>query len=251
MSIFSKIRGKGRPLIFLHGFPMHQGIWDAFSDHFISHNTVVTLDLPGFGKSEILPGAFTLDDVATEVLSFIETHKIHHPVIVGHSLGGYIALAMVAKRPDLIAGLVLFHSTALPDSTERKESRNKVIEFVNKNGAKEFTTNFISPLFVDPQHAGIERVKQIAATTLKDTVVGYAKAMRDRQDHTKTLETYEKPTLLLVGSKDQGIPVQSVYHQAEGCKSCEIYVMDNVAHMGMIENPVLAAGRIKDFLNKI
>ncbi|MGC3945869.1 MAG: alpha/beta fold hydrolase [Chryseolinea sp.] len=63
MSIFSKIRGQGRPLIFLHGFPMHQGIWDTFSDHFISSYTAVTLDLPGFGKSELLPDEFTLDDV--------------------------------------------------------------------------------------------------------------------------------------------------------------------------------------------
>lgn len=251
MSLFSKIRGKGRPLVFLHGFPMHQGIWDSFSDHFVAAYSVVTVDLPGFGKSEPLAGNFSLEDVAREVLSFIETHKLHQPVVIGHSLGGYVALSMVAQRPDLVAGLVLFHSTALADSAERKESRNKVLDFVEKNGAKEFTTNFIAPLFADPQHEGVEFAKQIAATTVKDTVVGYTKAMRDRKDHTKTLRTYEKPTLFLAGAKDQGIPVQSVYQQAEGCKSCEIYVMDNVAHMGMIENPMLAAGRIQDFLNKI
>ena len=251
MKIFSKVRGKGRPLIFLHGFPMHQGIWDTFSDHFISSYTAVTIDLPGFGKSDPLTGAFTLDDVAAEVLSFIEIHKFHNPVVIGHSLGGYVALAMVAKRPDLIAGIVLFHSTALADSAERKESRNKVIDFVNKNGAKEFTTNFIAPLFADQQHAEIERVRQIAATTVKGTVVGYTQAMRDRPERIKTIRTYEKPTLYLVGAKDPGIPLTSIYQQAEDCKKCEIYVMDNVAHMGMVESPALAAGRIKDFLNKI
>ncbi|HTF18766.1 MAG TPA: alpha/beta hydrolase [Chryseolinea sp.] len=251
MKIFSKIRGKGRPLIFLHGFPMHQGIWDAFSDHFIASHTTVTLDLPGFGKSDPLPGTFTLDDVASEVLSFIEIHKLHNPVVIGHSLGGYVALSMIAMRPDLIGGLVLFHSTALADSAERKESRNKVIDFVNKNGAKEFTTNFIAPLFANPQHADIERIKQIAATTVKGTVVAYTQAMRERPDRVKTIRTYEKPTLFLAGAKDPGIPLASIYQQAEDCKTCEIYVMDNVAHMGMVESPASAAGRIKDFLNKI
>jgi pimeloyl-ACP methyl ester carboxylesterase len=251
MKLFSKIRGKGRPLIFLHGFPMHQGIWDSFSDHFISSYATVTLDLPGFGKSDPLPDSFTLEDVAAEVISFIEIHKLHNPVVIGHSMGGYVALAMIAKRTDLMGGVILFHSTALADSAERKESRNKVIEFVNKNGAKEFTTNFIAPLFADPQHAEIERIRQIAATTVKGTVVGYTKAMRDRPDRVKTIRTYEKPTLYLVGSKDAGIPVTSIYQQAEDCKKCEIYVMDNVAHMGMIESPALAAARIKDFLNKI
>ncbi len=251
MTIFSKIRGKGRPLIFIHGFPMHQGIWDSFSDHFISSYTTVTIDLPGFGKSELLPGDFTLDDVAAGVLSFIETHHLHNAVVIGHSLGGYVALAMIEQRPDLIDGLILFHSTALPDSAERKESRNKVIDFVNRNGAKEFTTNFIAPLFADPQHEDIERIKQIAATTDKATVVGYAKAMRDRPDRTKTIRRYEKPTLYMAGAKDQGIPLASVEHQTEGCETCEIYVMDNVAHMGMIESPAAAAARIKEFLNKI
>lgn len=251
MKIYSRARGKGRPLIFLHGFPMHQGIWDTFSDHFISSYTTVTLDLPGFGNSELLPEGFTLEDVAAEVISFIETHNLKNPVIVGHSLGGYVALAMAAGRPDLIDGIVLFHSTALADSDERRESRNKVIDFVNRNGAREFTTNFIAPLFADPQHADIERIRQIAATTDKATVVGYTKAMRDRPDRTKTIRTYEKPTLFIAGAKDPGIPVSSIQEQANDCKKCEIYVMDGVAHMGMVENPTAAAGRIKDFLKKI
>lgn len=251
MKIFSRMRGKGRPLLFLHGFPMHQGIWDPFTDAFITDHTVVTIDLPGFGKSEIIPGPFTLDNVAAEINSFIDTHKLHQPVLVGHSLGGYVVLAMIARRPELAAGVVLFHSTASADSAERKESRNKVIEFVNAKGAKEFTTNFIAPLFADQQHPAIERVKQIAATTAKDTVLHYTRAMRDRQDHVKTIKGHEKPTLFLMGAKDQAIPLASVQQQVGDCKTCEISVMDNVAHMGMLEDPTHAAGKIRDFLSKI
>lgn len=251
MKLFSRIRGAGRPLLFIHGFPMHQGIWDTFSDHFIADHTVITIDLPGFGKSEPLAGDFSLDDVAREIISFLETHRSEPPVLIGHSLGGYVALAMIARRPTLFPGLVLFHSTALADSPERKESRNKVIEFVGRNDVREFTTNFITPLFADAQHEGIERVKQIAATSTKDTVLGYTSAMRDRDDHSKTLRSYEKPTLLLAGARDQAIPVASLQALAEGCKYCEIQVMDNVAHMGMIENPSAAAARIRDFLKKI
>ncbi|MGC3945870.1 MAG: alpha/beta hydrolase [Chryseolinea sp.] len=202
-------------------------------------------------KANCCPTNLRSTTCAGEVLSFMDNHKLRNAVVVGHSLGGYVALAMIAQRPDMIDGMVLFHSTALPDSAERRESRNKVIEFVNKNGAKEFTTNFIAPLFADPQHADIERIKQIAATTGKGTVVGYTKAMRDRPDRTKTIRTYEKPTLFLAGAKDAGIPVASIYDQADSCKTCEIYVMDGVAHMGMVENPMAAAERIKDFLKKI
>lgn len=251
MKVFSRIRGNGRPLIFLHGFPMHQGIWDNFAEYFIDTHTVVTLDLPGFGKSELLPGVFSLDDVADEVLSFLEMHKLHNPVVIGHSLGGYVALAMIAKRPDLIDGIVLFHSTALADNAERKESRDKVIDFVNRKGAKEFTTNFIAPLFADPQHADIERIRQIAATTVEETVIGYTRAMKERPDRTKTISSYEKPTLFLAGARDQSIPPASLDSQAKDCKKCEIHIMENVAHMGMVENPAAAAAEIKAFLKKI
>src|SRR5690349_7306035 len=120
MKIFSRIRGKGRPIIFLNGFPMHQGMRDMFCDHFIASYTTVTIYLPGFGKSDPLPNGFTLDDVASEVLSFIELHKLQQAVIIGHSLGGYVALAMVERRPDIIDGMVLFHSTAFADSEDRK-----------------------------------------------------------------------------------------------------------------------------------
>jgi pimeloyl-ACP methyl ester carboxylesterase len=249
--LFSRQRGTGKPIIFLHGFPMHQGIWDEFGDKFIAHNTVVSVDLPGFGKSPSLSPGFTLEHVADAVIAFVEDHKFSGAVLVGHSLGGYVSLAMIENRPDLFDALILFHSTALPDTAERKASRNKVIESVERNGALPFTSGFIAPLFVDQQHEGIERMKEIAATTPADTVIGYTKAMRDRKDYVKTLRSFEKPTLLIAGEKDQGISVSSVYDQAKGCKNAEIEVIENVAHMGMVEKSIEAESRIKDFLKKI
>jgi pimeloyl-ACP methyl ester carboxylesterase len=231
---------------------MHQAIWDHFGELFTAEYSVISVDLPGFGKSP-LPDSddLTLPEVADSVIHFVEDHKLSGAVLIGHSLGGYVALAMVKKRPDLFSALILFHSTAYPDTSERKESRNKVIEFVQRNGALAFTTSFIAPLFADPQHGDMERVKQIAATTTAETVIAYTKAMRDRQDQVKTLISFEKPTLLLAGAKDGGIPLNSIYEQAKGCKNAVIHVLASGAHMGMIENSVEAASAIKDFLKKI
>lgn len=250
-SLFSRQRGRGRHLVFLHGFPMHQGIWDNFGERFIDEHTVITVDLPGFGKSPLPAGEFSLADVADQVIDFLVTHQITDSVLIGHSLGGYVALAMAEKRPDLFAGMILFHSTALADTPERKESRNKVIEFVHKNGAEPFTTNFIGPLFADPEHADIDRVRRIAGTTGAATVVAYAKAMRDRPERIKTLRSYKKPTLFLAGDKDPGISTESLFEQAKGCKNVEIHILQGVAHMGMFEKPGPAATEIKDFLRKI
>jgi pimeloyl-ACP methyl ester carboxylesterase len=250
-NLFFEQYGKGRPLIFIHGFPMHHGIWKKFGEGFKDSNTVITPDLPGFGKSPTLPPGFSLAMVADQLIELIEEKGFSNSVIIGHSLGGYVALAMVEKRKDLFAGLGLFHSTAYADSEEKKQSRNKALEFINNNGAKAFATNFITPLFSDPNHEAIEMVKRIAAESSEAAVIGYTLAMRDRSDQTKTLKSFKKPTLFLAGEKDQAIPAESIHRQAAECQSPQIHVLSNVAHMAMFEQPEEAAAKISGFLSKI
>jgi pimeloyl-ACP methyl ester carboxylesterase len=250
-NLFFEKRGSGRPLIIIHGFPMHHRVWDGFAERFTGLNTVITPDLPGFGKSPILPPGFSLSQIAEQLIQFVEENTFGGGVLIGHSLGGYVALAMVEKRPDLFAGLGLFHSTAYPDSEEKKQSRDKAIEFVNKNGAKAFATNFIAPLFSNPNHEAIEKVKLIAGESNEAAVIGYTLAMRDRPDQIKTLKSFKKPTLFLAGDKDQGIPAESIRKQAKECQNPEIHVLSNVAHMAMFEQPEEASAKINDFLSKI
>lgn len=249
-TLFSQEQGNGEPILFIHGFPFHQEIWDDYTEKFSDEFRVIRVDLPGFGKSTALNSPFTLEHVADTLLDFIVRKKLHAVNIVGHSLGGYVALAMVKKSPNLFTSLVLFHSTAYADSVEKRESRSKVVEFVKKNGALPFSSGFIPPLFANPTHSAIEKVKQIASQATAEAVIGYTLAMRDRPDQIKTLESFENPTLFLAGEKDPGIPVESVYKQAAHCQKPEIHIFDKVAHMGMFERPDETAAKIKGFLRK-
>jgi pimeloyl-ACP methyl ester carboxylesterase len=251
MDLFSRQRGHGSPLIFIHGFPMHQGVWDDFADRFSNRFKVLTLDLPGFGKSPLLPAPFSIAQVADQVLQLIVQENLEQSALIGHSLGGYVALAMIEKRPDLFSSLALFHSTALADTPEKKESRNKVVDFVSKNGALAFTTSFIAPLFANPGHPAIDRVRTIAGHSSAEAVIGYTKAMRDRPDQTKTLKSFKKPTLFLMGNKDPGIPIASVTAQAALCQYPETHILQDVGHMGMFEKAAEAASKIEGFLGKI
>lgn len=251
VDLFTTQHGKGRPLIFIHGFPMHHGIWDDFGKRFVSTHQVITLDLPGFGKSSILQFPFSLHEVAAKLLQFVLHQDLSEVAVIGHSLGGYIALEMVSQRPDLFSSIGLFHSTALADSAEKKESRTKVIAFVEQHGAAAFTTNFITPLFADPRTPGIDTVKDIARQSSAMAVIGYTNAMREREDHTKTLKNFKKPTLFLMGDQDPGIPLKSIRDQASLCQYPEIHALHRVGHMGMFEKPDEAADRIQRFLQKI
>jgi pimeloyl-ACP methyl ester carboxylesterase len=249
-TLFSQTRGKGKPILLLHGFPFHQAIWDDFASRLSHDFQVITVDLPGFGKSPGLTAPFSLAQVGDTLLDFLEQKHLKNVNLVGHSLGGYVALAMVKSNPEFFASLIMFHSTAYADTAEKKESRSKAVEFVQKNGALPFTSGFIPPLFFNPTHPGVEKVKNIASEASSDAVIGYTVAMRDRPEQIKTLEIFENPTLFLAGKNDPGIPVDSILKQAAHCQKGEIHLFENVSHMAMFEKPEEAISQIKGFLSK-
>jgi pimeloyl-ACP methyl ester carboxylesterase len=242
--------GNGPAVVLIHGFPMNQQVWNDLAEKLSEAHHVITLDLPGFGKSPALKPGFTLENVAHEVAEWVRERKYEQPVIVGHSLGGYVSLAMIEEDPAMAGGVCLFHSTALADSEEKKHSRNKVMDFIRKQGAHAFTSNFIGQLYADPQHSSITRVKNIAVQSSREAVEGYTLAMRDRKDRTHVVRSFHRPMLFLAGEKDQGIPPQTIQQQAASAPNAEVVILPDVAHMGMFESEATCVKKIKSFVAK-
>jgi len=224
-----------RPIVLLHGFPMNKKVWSSFAQKLSANFKVYTPDLPGFGDSPLPKNTFSIQDVGGEVLNWLAAKNIGACVLVGQSLGGYVALATVGQAPERFAGLGLFHSTAMADSEEKKQSRTKVVEFVEKNGAPAFTANFIPPLFADKDDTRVNQIRSISVESSAAAVTGYTLAMRDRPETTGILRQFKKPVLFIAGEKDPGIPVDSIRQQAAVCANPEVHALAGVAHMGMIE----------------
>jgi pimeloyl-ACP methyl ester carboxylesterase len=123
-------QGSGEAIVFLHGYPMNKSIWQHFANELQGHYRVVCLDLPGFGDNPPIDFPLTVGDMAEAVSKTLESLGIEKCVMVGHSLGGYVALGFGEKYPNKLNGLVMFHSTAFADSQEKKQGRNKSIDFV-------------------------------------------------------------------------------------------------------------------------
>jgi pimeloyl-ACP methyl ester carboxylesterase len=245
-------KGAGPAVILLHGFPMNSLVWEDFVDGLSESYTVYTPDLPGLGKSPVLPEGFTLQDVAVVLNEWVATHNLQEATLIGHSLGGYVALAMVAAtlKEGWFSGLGLFHSTAYADSEEKKQSRTKVLTFIDDNGVDAFTSNFIQPLFVDPVHPAIPRVRQISMQAGAEGVKGYTVAMRDRSDMSWVLKEFKHKVLLIAGEHDKAIPVASLHEQAKFNPGSTLCVLQKAAHMGMFEEREKALEAIKTFLVK-
>ncbi len=247
---FDKL-GAGSPVILLHGFPMNRQVWDDFAPKLAQNFTVFMPDLPGFGDSPLMEGSFSLTTIATRILAWMKAVGISSPAaIVGHSMGGYVALEMARQSPSSFHSLVLFHSTALADSSEKKESRTKVVDFVKTNGVLAFTSNFIQPLFADQDHPAIQTIRNITVQATAESVTGYTTAMRDRRDNQKVLEAFTGNVLLIGGDSDKGIPEDSLVKQGDLGSHIEVEILVDTGHMGMVEKPDETLALIRKFLRK-
>jgi pimeloyl-ACP methyl ester carboxylesterase len=235
LPLYYKDVGKGQTIVLLHGFLETHQIWNEFAAALSSRFRVIAFDLPGFGQSPLLPDNFSISDVASSVLATLDIVTQEPVCLIGHSLGGYVSLAMVQQKPERFNSFGLFHSTAYADAPEKKEARTKTIEFVERNGAKAFTSNFVPPLFANQQHPAIPMVTTIANQTSQQTVVSYLAAMRDRPDRTAVVQQFNGTILFLAGQADTVIPIENVKKQSEMSKNALFKSYNGVGHMGMFE----------------
>ena len=240
-------QGKGDTIILIHGFPMSAAVWEKFSSRLVSTFRVVTLDLPGFGNSPMLPTPFTVDDVADAVLEKIRSMGIGKMVVMGHSMGGYVTLAMVDRDPERFAGFGLIHSTAKADSAEKNQARDKALEFIKKNGARAYTTNYALSVFADSSHPDVPFVRELNIRAGEPALIAYTQAMRDRPDRTSLLANFSRPVLFIGGAKDSVIPSEDVREQAALTPNGSLHILENQAHMSLIEDVPTTSSLVYDF----
>lgn len=249
--VFFREEGSGPPLVFLHGFCDSNELWSDFIRPFISKYRVLTPDLPGFGKSDSIQAPFTLDQVADSMAEWMEEKILNESIVIGHSLGGYIALAVLAKYPELVSGLCLFHSTPYADSEERKKVRKKVVEFVHKNGVKPFLENFIPGLFLDKADPHISEALFRSSATTPGALIGYSEAMRGRPDRSALLLQSNLPVLLIGGTSDSLIPIESLQKLSKKSENFVFHELPNVGHMGIFEAKMQCQGIISRFAESV
>jgi len=175
--------GNGPAVILIHGFPESSAIWDDFSKELSKELTVLAPDLPGHGLSGLPPNLSSMDDYADAVHSVAAHAGIKSFTLIGHSMGGYIALAFAKKfqGDNSVNGIGLFHSTVFADSDEKKVNRNRTIEVVKKDRAG-FIAELIPNLFakenVEKFSAEINALKKIAHQCTPESLVAALTAMR-------------------------------------------------------------------------
>ena len=229
--------GKGTSIVLLHGFLENKKMWNAFVPEFSKKNRVITIDLLGHGETECMGYVHTMEDNAEAVAAVLSHLRIRKAVFVGHSMGGYVALAFAELYPDTVKGLVLLNSTSRADSDDRKTNRDRAIKAVKQNYSA-FISMAISNLFSENNRERlteiIENVKKEALKTPLQGIVASLEGMKIRIDREVLLHLTPYPKMLILGEKDPVLPFEETKEQTEETEVQLVSFPDG--HMSHLEN---------------
>ncbi|KJD31668.1 alpha/beta hydrolase [Tamlana nanhaiensis] len=251
-TVFYTAEGDGDTLVLLHGFLEHSGMWQPFISSLSKTHRVVCIDLPGHGKTDCFGYVHTMEFMAEVVYAVLKELHVFKAHFIGHSMGGYVALAFAEKWPELVSGLCLMNSTAEEDSIERKQNRDRAIEAVKTNHEL-FIRMAIANLFW-PKNRTLyaAQIKETITEALKTPLQGIIAAlegMKARPDRQHVLKVAKFKTLIIAGEKDPVLFYKSLLRQAE-LNNCAIVSFPD-GHMSYIENSQAFLKTAMHFIEKI
>lgn len=236
-------RGTGSPLVLLHGYPLDHHLWDVVVPLLIDTFDLILPDLRGFGESSTVDSFYTVEDIASDIAALLDHLEIRKAAIVGHSMGGYVALAFARLYPERISGLGLVSSQVLADASDRKEARYKSAAEVADKGigsvVAAMTTKFTSnPQLQEFARESMERQQPAA-------YIGALKAMAERVDSTPVLSSLNVPVVLVHGEADQLIPIDRAREVKAALPNAYLVEISGVGHMPMMEDKEKTAEALK------
>jgi pimeloyl-ACP methyl ester carboxylesterase len=244
--------GKGTTVVLLHGFLENSTMWNSHLEALSKRNRVVCIDLLGHGKTDCLGYVHSMEDQADMVHHVLHELKIRKAVFIGHSMGGYVALAFAELYPEMMKGLVLLNSTARADSNERKTNRDRAIKAVKQNYMS-FIRMSIVNLFSEENRerltSEIELARNEALKTPLQGIVAALEGMKVRKDREVILHFATYPMVLILGKKDPVLNYEENKTQIENTKVA--LVSFNGGHMSHIENEMELLAVLVTFLKKI
>jgi pimeloyl-ACP methyl ester carboxylesterase len=252
-TLFYREEGSGIPVLLLHGFAEDGRIWDEMVPQLEPHCRLLIPDLPGSGGSGLLPGEPSIDALADAIKGFIDQLNIGVCVIIGHSMGGYVALAFAEKYPQRLKAIGFFHSTAYADTEEKRTARRKSIDFIRQHGAAPFIRQSTPNLFAEETReqrpALVEETIHRYSGFAPESLIYYYEAMIRRPDRVHVLKEFPGPVLLIMGAADQVVPYEQALKQCHEPDISVIHTLDHSGHMGMLEEPGRGSAWIETFIN--
>ena len=237
INVHYSTHGEGSAVVLLHGFLENIEMWNEIYPQLAKNNQIICIDLLGHGKTGNLGYIHSMEDQAKMVKFVLDHLKLEKYILIGHSMGGYVSLALVELFPKNINGICLMNSTAQPDDEEKRKNRDRTIKAVKKY-PETFVRLAIPNLFSEENRKIlIPEIKQVTKEALKTSLQGIVAAlegMKIREDRTSILHTKDFPILMVISKKDPALEYQPLIDQT---KNTPVIIQEFPdGHMSHFEN---------------
>jgi pimeloyl-ACP methyl ester carboxylesterase len=231
--------GLGVPLVFLHGFPLERSVWHKQMEALRSSYRIIAPDLSGLGESEATAGPVSMDTYAADVRAVLTKLTTAKAVLIGHSMGGYVALAFARRFPQLLRGLVLVSTRAGPDSADAAAGRRAMAEKVKADGVhvavEAVAPKMLAARNLDPRMAG--EVRALMASAKPAGVIAALLGMAERPDARPHLAALAMPVLVVTGADDTLIPPAESEAITQAIPGAQLNVIPHAGHLVAFEQP--------------
>lgn len=241
-------------VVLLHGYLESMIVWDEFVDLLKDKMRVVTLDLPGHGISNVIGEVHTMEYLAKCVGDAMAALGIERYSMVGHSMGGYVSLAMLDDYRDHLDNIILLSSTTSADSQEKCDRRRREIELI-KAGKKNTLARLVPHAGFAPENVKrlqdyIEDISELILMTEDEGVIAILGGMIERQSRGDMLRESGIPHLFIFGRHDYYIPEEVAEEMIAEDPTARVVWLEHSGHMGFMEEPELCANAILDMILK-
>lgn len=243
--------GKGPTLLFIHGFPLNRGCWSRQIDGFKHSNRVIAADLRGFGASEPSSGDVTMKGFAEDLFALCQQLQTGPAIVVGHSMGGYIALAFAKAFPMFLSGLVLVGTRAGGDDEAAAAARRATAKKVQDEGLGS-VIEAMSPKMLsatNTDEAMAHAVREFMWSSSSKGVVDALLGMAQRPDERAHIQDIRASTLVVTGADDQIIPPSESEQLAQAIPGAELVVVPRAGHLVAYEQPQAFNAALKAWLD--
>lgn len=254
--LYARDVGAGTPLVLLHAFPLSSAMWLGQREGLADRFRVITPDLRGFGGSVLGADEPSVDAMADDVARLFRRLGVPRAVVCGLSMGGYVAMALCRRHPELVLGVVLCATRASADSDTVRETRLRQAERLEREGGVGVLLDEVLPHLVGPttlrQRALIYgRVRGLVQATPAPAAAWAQRAMAARPDSFDTLRELKVPALVMVGSEDVLATEDEAREMADALPNAELLVIQRAGHLCPVEQPDLFNQAVAEFANAV
>ncbi len=254
------VQGEGSPVVMVHGFLDSLQTWRRNAHVLAENHRVYAIDVLGFGSSErVREPIYTLKNQAAFLQEFFDAQKIEKADVIGHSMGGALALQFAYDFPASVHKLVLiapatYLLNALPrngfKNMPRPISRGMLGIYEKMQGDRANPVRFA---YGDPERitddAVTHRNRMMRVRGQHDALISMSKSKRDA-NVPQELHTVQMPTLIVWGKKDRVVPASHAHKHFRDMPNARLEWIDDAGHLPHEENPEQVNELVLKFLSE-